>query len=174
MTAPSAPAATLLDALEQRRREGRPVAVGLVGSGQMGTDILVQVAQMPGIEVVAVADAVPEVVVKACEVAGNGPRAPSFAPDVTLFVPDWQTPTVKKFAAGTYSFVGNFISDSALSPNSVGFGLDGNLIVLSDSVGATASVRRYDAATGAFLGVLVPAGTAGLGRASRMLVLPAN
>src|SRR4051812_34199301 len=70
------PAGSLLDALERRRREGRPVGIGLVGAGQMGTDILVQVAHMPGIEVVAAADAVPEVVLQACKVAGNGPRAP--------------------------------------------------------------------------------------------------
>jgi predicted homoserine dehydrogenase-like protein len=64
----------LLEALERRQREGRPVRVGLVGAGQMGTDILVQVAQMRGIEVAAAADARPEIVEAACKVAGDMPR----------------------------------------------------------------------------------------------------
>ncbi|MGL4636624.1 MAG: NAD(P)H-dependent oxidoreductase [Beijerinckiaceae bacterium] len=45
----------LADALAERERLGQPVRIGLIGAGQMGTDILVQVAQMQGIEVVAVA-----------------------------------------------------------------------------------------------------------------------
>ena len=49
--------------------------VGLIGAGQMGTDILVQTAHMPGIEVAAAADATPEIVLAACQVAGDGPRA---------------------------------------------------------------------------------------------------
>jgi predicted homoserine dehydrogenase-like protein len=68
--------AGLLEALEQRQREGRPVRVGLIGAGQMGTDILVQVAQMPGIEVVAAADARPEIVETACAVVADPPRRP--------------------------------------------------------------------------------------------------
>lgn len=50
----------LADALAERERLGRPVRVGLIGAGQMGTDIVVQVAQMPGIEIVAVADIAPD------------------------------------------------------------------------------------------------------------------
>jgi predicted homoserine dehydrogenase-like protein len=42
----------------------------------MGTDILVQTAQMTGIEVTAAADAAPDVVHAACKVAGDGPRVP--------------------------------------------------------------------------------------------------
>lgn len=52
--------ASLAEALDARERAGRPVRVGLVGAGQMGTDILVQTGLMRGIEVVAAADAVPE------------------------------------------------------------------------------------------------------------------
>ena len=54
---------SLLEALAQREESGRPVHIGLIGSGQMGTDILVQVDQMQGIRVVGVADSQPDRVV---------------------------------------------------------------------------------------------------------------
>ena len=62
---------TLAEALEQRERAGRPVRVGLIGAGQMGTDIVVQIAQMPGIAIAAVADIAPERVVQAAALAGS-------------------------------------------------------------------------------------------------------
>ena len=79
---PSHPGGSLAEALDARRREGRPVRVGLIGAGQMGTDILVQTAHMPGIEVVAAADAVSRHRLRRLQVAGDGPRepAPSTAP----------------------------------------------------------------------------------------------
>ena len=61
--------ASIAEALERRERDGRPVRVGLIGAGQMGTDIIVQMALMKGIEVVACADAVPENVFNACGIA---------------------------------------------------------------------------------------------------------
>jgi predicted homoserine dehydrogenase-like protein len=67
---------SLSEALARRERDGRPVRVGLIGAGQMGTDIVMQVAQMRGIAVVAVADAVVENVFSACAIAGPGARAP--------------------------------------------------------------------------------------------------
>jgi predicted homoserine dehydrogenase-like protein len=73
---------SIAEALERRRREGRPVRVGLIGAGQMGTDIIVQTALMTGIEVVAAADAVPENVVKACTIAGARARSPAVVDDV--------------------------------------------------------------------------------------------
>jgi predicted homoserine dehydrogenase-like protein len=78
VTAPRSPdtAGSLAEALAARARAGRPVRIGLIGAGQMGTDILVQTAQMTGIEVVAAVDARPEIVHAACKVAGDGPRAP--------------------------------------------------------------------------------------------------
>ncbi len=72
---------SLADALDRRRREGRPVRVGLIGAGQMGTDIVVQTALMAGIEVVAAADAVPENVLAACKIAGGSARTPEVADD---------------------------------------------------------------------------------------------
>jgi predicted homoserine dehydrogenase-like protein len=50
----------LHEALAAREKAGKPIRIGLIGAGQMGTDILVQVAQMQGIEVAAVADRDPE------------------------------------------------------------------------------------------------------------------
>lgn len=73
--------ASLAEALDAREREGCPVRVGLIGAGQMGTDILVQTGLMRGIEVVAAADAIPENVFTACTTAGAGKRAPQMADD---------------------------------------------------------------------------------------------
>lgn len=47
---------SLASALAERERAGQPVRVGLIGAGQMGTDIIVQCAQMPGMRIVAVAE----------------------------------------------------------------------------------------------------------------------
>src|SRR5205085_6701385 len=72
----NASGASIAEALEQRERAGRPVRIGLIGAGQMGTDIIVQTSLMQGIEVVACADAIPENVFTACTIAGNGRRVP--------------------------------------------------------------------------------------------------
>ena len=67
---------SIAEALDLRRAEGRPVRVGLIGAGQMGTDIIVQTALMSGIEVVAAADALPDNVFAARKIAGGGAREP--------------------------------------------------------------------------------------------------
>ena len=72
---------SVAEGLDRRRREGKPVRVGLIGAGQMGTDIIVQTDLMAGIEVVAAADAIPENVFAARRIAGNGGRAPEMADD---------------------------------------------------------------------------------------------
>ncbi len=72
---------SIAEGLERRAREGRPVRIGLIGAGQMGTDIIVQTDLMQGIEVVAAADAIPENVFTARTIAGNGPRAPELVDD---------------------------------------------------------------------------------------------
>lgn len=64
----------LAEALEFRERQGRPVRVGVIGAGQMGTDLLVQIALMPGIEVVAHCDSKPERIAVGCEIAGPRSR----------------------------------------------------------------------------------------------------
>ena len=73
---------SIAEALKFRQIEGRPVRVGLIGAGQMGTDIIVQTDLMSGIEVVAAADAIPENVFAARRIAGSGGRAPEMADDV--------------------------------------------------------------------------------------------
>jgi predicted homoserine dehydrogenase-like protein len=42
--------------LEQRASTGRPIRIGLIGSGEMGTDIVTQVRQMQGLAIGAIAD----------------------------------------------------------------------------------------------------------------------
>lgn len=42
--------------LQTRADSGRPIRIGLVGSGEMGTDIVTRVAHMPGIEIGAISE----------------------------------------------------------------------------------------------------------------------
>lgn len=42
--------------LDARAKTGKPIRIGLIGSGEMGTDIVARVAHMSGIEVGAIAD----------------------------------------------------------------------------------------------------------------------
>jgi hypothetical protein len=106
--------------------------------------------------------------------SSNGPRTPCFGPDGSLYVPDWQSPNVKKFAATTYEYLGNFISLETISPASVAFAPDGSLLVLSDTMADPPedAVLRFDSETGQLLGTLVSAGSGGLGRSTTILVAP--
>jgi predicted homoserine dehydrogenase-like protein len=61
----------LEEALHLRHRRGKPVRIGLIGCGQMGTDILVQTSLMQGIIVVAVAATRPENVAAAVRMGGT-------------------------------------------------------------------------------------------------------
>jgi predicted homoserine dehydrogenase-like protein len=67
---------SIAEALALRHAQGRPVRVGLIGAGQMGTDIIVQTSLMSGIEVVAAADALTDNVFAARKIAGGGAREP--------------------------------------------------------------------------------------------------
>ncbi len=67
---------SIAEALQARETAGRPVRVGLIGVGQMGTDIVVQLAQMRGIELVAAAEMTPERVETAAAMAGERCRRP--------------------------------------------------------------------------------------------------
>jgi predicted homoserine dehydrogenase-like protein len=55
--------------LKRRAESGRPVRIGLIGSGEMGTDIVTRAAMMDGIEVAAIADLNPAAAHRAVEIA---------------------------------------------------------------------------------------------------------
>ena len=62
----------LAKGLASRAESGRPVRIGLVGAGEMGTDIVTRVAHMPGIRIGAIAELNLPAAVKAVEIACNG------------------------------------------------------------------------------------------------------
>ena len=47
----------LNEELKLREAQGKPVRIGLIGTGQMGTDIVAEVSMMKGMDVVITADA---------------------------------------------------------------------------------------------------------------------
>ncbi|QCL98155.1 NAD(P)H-dependent oxidoreductase [Agrobacterium tumefaciens] len=55
--------------LVARENSGRPIRIGLIGSGEMGTDIVTRVAHMPGIEIGAICDLNIEAATKAVDIA---------------------------------------------------------------------------------------------------------
>lgn len=55
--------------LSERARSGRPVRIGLIGCGEMGTDIVTRVAHMEGVVVGAIAERDPERALKAARIA---------------------------------------------------------------------------------------------------------
>ena len=57
--------------LQERQASGKPVRIGLIGCGEMGTDIVTAVARMQGIEVGAVAERKIPVALKAAEIASS-------------------------------------------------------------------------------------------------------
>jgi predicted homoserine dehydrogenase-like protein len=56
--------------LAAREKAGNPVRIGLIGAGQMGTDVVAETTMMKGIEVVAVADIDPGRAKKAYDIGG--------------------------------------------------------------------------------------------------------
>ncbi|HUN93236.1 MAG TPA: NAD(P)H-dependent oxidoreductase [Burkholderiaceae bacterium] len=56
--------------LYQRAESGRPIRIGLIGCGEMGTDIVTQVLLMPGLEIGAIAARNPANVHNAIRIAG--------------------------------------------------------------------------------------------------------
>jgi predicted homoserine dehydrogenase-like protein len=59
--------------LKERQKElGRPIRVGLIGSGEMGTDIVTQCDLMEGITVAAIAEITPGAALRALKIAGRG------------------------------------------------------------------------------------------------------
>jgi hypothetical protein len=99
--------------------------------------------------------------------APYGPRTPVFAPDGTMYVPVWQSPDVGKFDAKTLTFISN-ISLTGLNATSIAVAPDGKLLILSDPLGGSDSVMRYDPKAGTFT-TLVPTGSGGLNRAHTII-----
>lgn len=60
---------TALQRLDARRRDGRPLRVGIIGLGSFGRMVLTQLDQISGIQIVAIADADPLAVVEAVDEA---------------------------------------------------------------------------------------------------------
>jgi predicted homoserine dehydrogenase-like protein len=56
--------------LIERAEEKGPITIGLAGAGQMGTDIVVQVAQMPGLRIGAISEVRPQAAIDAALLAG--------------------------------------------------------------------------------------------------------
>jgi len=66
--------------LALKAQSGRPIRIGLVGAGEMGTDIVSQVAHMQGIEIGAISELKPGAALKSVEIAyGSGDRATEVA-----------------------------------------------------------------------------------------------
>ncbi|MBA3324462.1 MAG: homoserine dehydrogenase [Rhodobacteraceae bacterium] len=59
--------------LARRGDEGRPIRVGLIGSGEMGTDIVTRAAHMQGLEVAAIVDLRSDAAHRAVEIAFRAP-----------------------------------------------------------------------------------------------------
>ena len=72
--------------MQARADSGRPIRIGLIGSGEMGTDIVTRVAHMPGIEIGAISELRIPNALKAVDIAfqeeGHG-REVSTASDLT-------------------------------------------------------------------------------------------
>ncbi|MEO8847193.1 MAG: homoserine dehydrogenase [Casimicrobiaceae bacterium] len=80
---PGSTGGSIAEGLDRRHRQRRPIRVGLIGAGQMGTDIIVQTSLMSGIEVVAAADAIPENVFAACKIAASERHKPEMTDDAS-------------------------------------------------------------------------------------------
>src|SRR5690606_2649944 len=55
--------------LQERARSGKPIRIGLIGSGEMGTDIVTRVAHMQGVEIGAICELNLPNAVKAVDIA---------------------------------------------------------------------------------------------------------
>ena len=64
---------SLRSKLENLERAGTPIRIGLVGAGQMGRGFIAQVANIPGMETVAVADVDPQRGLEAFREVGQDP-----------------------------------------------------------------------------------------------------
>src|ERR1044072_6910670 len=73
------PASGLSVDLERRLAQAKaPIRIGLVGSGEMGTDIVTQCDHMTGITVAAIAEINIEAAKRALQIAGRPPESFAF------------------------------------------------------------------------------------------------
>jgi predicted homoserine dehydrogenase-like protein len=80
------PASGLATDLANRlRKEGRPIRIGLIGSGEMGTDIVTQCDQMTGITVAAIAEINIDAAKKALKISGRPPESFAVADSKSAF-----------------------------------------------------------------------------------------
>ena len=63
------------DLARRLEKHGRPIRIGLIGSGEMGTDIVTQCDQMTGITVAAIAEINIDAATKALRIAGRPPES---------------------------------------------------------------------------------------------------
>ena len=64
--------------LAQRAQTGTPIRLGIIGSGEMGTDLVTQISLMEGIEIAAISTRRPHTALTAMDIAygqGNGADA---------------------------------------------------------------------------------------------------
>jgi predicted homoserine dehydrogenase-like protein len=73
------------DLARRLEREGRPIRIGLIGSGEMGTDIVTQCDQMAGITVAAIAEINIDAAQKALRIAGRSHESFTVAESKTAF-----------------------------------------------------------------------------------------
>ena len=69
--------------LELRAETGKPIRVGLIGCGEMGTDVVTRAAHMKGLEVSAIANLDVDAAHKACDIAFSEDGHSRFADSVT-------------------------------------------------------------------------------------------
>ncbi len=74
-----------IDLVKRMQRESRPIRVGLIGSGEMGTDIVTQCDHMPGITVAAIAEINLDAAKKALRIAGRAPESFAVADTKSTF-----------------------------------------------------------------------------------------
>jgi predicted homoserine dehydrogenase-like protein len=72
MTINVAPVGLARDLIE-RGKSGKPIRIGLIGSGEMGTDIVTRVAHMPGVEIGAISELNLPNALKAVDIAYQEP-----------------------------------------------------------------------------------------------------
>ncbi len=81
------PATGLAIDLKKRMAQlGRPIRIGLIGSGEMGTDIVTQCDHMPGITVAAIAEINIDAAKKALKIAGRAVESTAVVDNKAKFV----------------------------------------------------------------------------------------